>query len=159
MPGSFRESAKWAVIMIGLFVILGGLAALQYRWSKRLTEAIQARVDTSLKASLMDWHLSLLRQITEPCFAMQIDSAPDAKEDWNKYYQRYEDWLKTAKFPDMFANLYLIRVSKEKGDKVYRFDTNKSRFFAAQWVRHFKISKKEFGLSPQIPRVLGRGPT
>jgi two-component system sensor histidine kinase SenX3 len=140
---NFQEHAKWAVLMISLFLILGGLAALQYRWSKRLAEAIQARVDTSLKASLMDWHLSLLRQITEPCFAMQIDSEPDSKEDWNKYYRRYEDWLKTAKFPGMFANLYLIRVSKEKRDEVYRFDTDRGRFFAAHWGPSFENLEKE----------------
>jgi hypothetical protein len=159
MPGSFQERAKWAVIMIALFVILGGLAALQYRWSKRLTEAIQARVDTSLKASLMDWHLNLLHQITEPCFAMQIDSEPDAKEDWNKYYQRYEAWLKTAKFPGMFANLYLIRVSKEKGDKVYRFDTNKHRFLAAQWGSSFENLERELRRQSANPEVLERKTT
>jgi signal transduction histidine kinase len=159
VPGSFQERAKWAVIMIALFVILGGLAALQYRWSKRLTEAIQARVDTSLKASLMDWHLNLLHQITEPCFAMQIDSEPDAKEDWNKYYQRYEAWLKTAKFPGMFANLYLIRVSKEKGDKVYRFDTNKRRFFAAQWGSSFENLERELRRQSANPEVLERKTT
>jgi signal transduction histidine kinase len=156
VPGSFQERAKWAVIMTGLFVILGGLAAMQYRWSKRLTEAIQARVDTSLKASLMDWHLSLLRQITEPCFAMQIDSEPDAKEDWNKYYQRYEDWLKTAKFPAMFANLYLVRVSKEKGDEVYRFDTSKGRFFAAQWGSSFENLERELRHQSANPEALER---
>ncbi len=154
VSGNSKERTKWAVIIIGLFAILGGLAALQYRWSKRLTEAIQARVDTSLKASLMDWHLGLLRQITEPCFAMQINAEPDSKEDWNKYYQRYQTWLETAKFPGMFANLYLIKTSKEKKDEIYRFDNHKGRFFAAHWGSSFEDLERELRRQSTNPEIL-----
>ena len=159
MTTYFKERAKWSVLMLALLAILGGLAAMQYRWSKRLTEAVRARIDASLQASLMDWHLSLLRQIAEPCFAMQINSEPGAKEDWNKYYRRYQSWLRTAEFPGLFANLYLVKVSRDHPEEIQRYDLPTGRFLPAHWDPSFEILQAELRRQSSDPEGLERRTT
>ena len=102
--------------------VLVALAALQYRWSERVTDATQARIDASLQASIMDWHLSLLRAVAEPAFAMRISSEPDSKEDPRIYFERYRSWYQTADRPALFANFYVVDVPAAGDDRISRLD-------------------------------------
>src|SRR5581483_10591887 len=86
-----RHRLLWLVVIMMMSVVLISLAALQYHWSKRLTEVLKGRIETSLKASAMDWHLRLLREVAEPCFAMQISSESDSERNFNNYIRRYTE--------------------------------------------------------------------
>jgi signal transduction histidine kinase len=142
-----------------MLVVLGALAVLQYRWSKRVSDATQARIDASLKASVMDWHLSLVREISEPCFAMQISSEPDNREDWDKYFQRYETWYQTAKRPALFANVYLIEIPKEGHDSIYRLDVRQNRFYSEPWPARLQALREELQQQSANPETLERTAT
>jgi two-component system sensor histidine kinase SenX3 len=153
----FQDRALWTAIVVTMVLVLVALAALQYRWSKRVTEATQARIDASLKASVMDWHLSLLREIAEPCFAMQISSEPDEKTEWDKYFQRYEAWYQAAKRPQLFQNLYLIEIPKQGGaDKTFRLSVDENRFYADQLPASFDALRRELRRQSDQPETLER---
>lgn len=159
MPKRFQDRALWTAIGALMVLVLVALAFLQYRWSKRVADATQARIDASLQASMMDWHLSLLREIAEPCFAMQISSEPDDKEEWDKYFQRYEAWYEAAKRPELFANLYLIEIPKEGGDSVYRLNVAENRFYPDHLPSRFDALRKELRRQSDEPETLERGST
>jgi signal transduction histidine kinase len=154
-----QDRALWTAIVVTMVLVLVSLAALQYRWSKRVTDATHARIDASLKASIMDWHLSLLREIAEPCFAMQVSSEPDEKVEWDKYFQRYEGWYQTAKRPKLFSNLYLIEIPKQGDDKVYRLSVDENRFYADQLPASFDALRKELRRQSDQPETLERAVT
>ncbi len=142
-----------------MVLVLGAIAALQYRWSMRVSDATQARIDASLKASIMDWHLSLLHEVAEPCFAMQVSSEPDNKEDWDKYFQRYEGWYQSAKRPELFSNLYLVEVPRQGNDRMYRLDVTHNRFFLEPWPARFDALHHELRRQSANPETLERAVT
>ncbi len=139
-----------------MVVVLAAIAVLQYRWSERVSNATQARIDASLTASIMDWHLNLLREVAEPCFAMQISAEPDNKEDWDKYFQRYENWYQTATRPQLFSNLYLVEVPRAGQDRIYRLDVSHNRFFKEQWPERFDALHQELRRQSANPETLER---
>jgi signal transduction histidine kinase len=154
-----QDRALWTAIVVTMFVVLGALGVLQYRWSKRVSDATQARIDASLMASVMDWHLSLLHEISEPCFAMQISSEPDNHEDWDKYFQRYEEWHGTAKRPALFANVYLVEIPKEGHDSLYRLDVGQNRFYPETWPSRLHALRQELTQQSANPETLERSAT
>ena len=156
MKTQTQDRVLWTSLVVVMVVVLAAIAALQYRWSKRVSDATQARIDASLKASVMDWHLNLLREIAEPCFAMQVSAEPNSKEDWDKYFQRYEGWYQTARRPELFANLYLVEVPKQGIDRVFRLDVAQNRFFSETWPTRFDNLRHELHRQSADPETLER---
>lgn len=139
-----------------MVAVLAALAVLQYRWSKRVTDATEARINASLKASILDWHLSLLREISEPAFAMQVSSEPDNRENWNTYFERYRAWHGTATRPELFANLYLIRVPRSGEEAVFRRDIGEKRFHRENPPPRFAAMMNELRRQSLDPEMLER---
>lgn len=156
MKTQTQDRLLWASLVVVMVLVLFSIAFLQYRWSKRVSDATQARIDASLKASVMDWHLNLLREVTEPCFAMQVSAEPDDKEDWDKYFQRYEAWYQTARRPELFSNLFLVEVPKNGRERIYRLDVAHNRFFVEQWPARFENLRHELHRQSADPETLER---
>ena len=139
-----------------MVAVLLTLAFLQYRWSKRVADATQARIDASLKASVMDWHLSLLREIAEPCFALQVNSEPDNRDSWQRYFERYLAWRPTAKQPDLFANFYFVEASKTGTRRVSRLNPETGRLETAELAPRFALLLRELTRQSSDPETLER---
>jgi signal transduction histidine kinase len=150
-----QDRALWTAVVV-MVVVLFTLAFLQYRWSKRVADATEARINASLKASVMDWHLSLLREIAEPCFAIQVSSEPENHEAWNQYFQRYALWLPTAQRPALFANFYLVEISKAGKQESFRLNPVTERLEVTQLPRNFDALSAELTRESADPEKLER---
>ena len=159
MKSGSQDRILWTAAVLILVFVLGSLAALQYRWSKRVADATLARIDASLKASIMDWHLNLLRGVAEPCFAMQVASDPDSPHDREKYLQRYQAWLPTADHPTLFANLYLIDVSSIARDRIARLDPAADRLSSIELPARFDTLLRELHRQSADPQSIKRAAT
>ena len=74
-------------------VVLLVLALLQYRWSRQVGAAVGDHIGATLKASMLDWHLDLLRELSTPCMAMHLHSPV---KDWEQTIEDYEQWATTS---------------------------------------------------------------
>jgi hypothetical protein len=71
-------------------VILLVLATLQYRWSRQVGEAVRERFGSTLKASMLDWHLDLLRELSGVCMAVRGSSFQSDSRPWQQAIEDYE---------------------------------------------------------------------
>jgi signal transduction histidine kinase len=67
-------------------------AVLQYRWTKELSVATQARIGSTLQPLMLGWHLDFYGELSAICVALQVGPDAGAHDAWNDYLQRYAEW-------------------------------------------------------------------
>src|SRR5882762_427239 len=87
-------------------VVLLVLGFLQYRWSRQVGAAVGDHIGATLKASMLDWHLNLLRELSAPCMAMYLHSPV---KGWEPTIEDYEQWATTSEHSQMVEDVYALQ--------------------------------------------------
>jgi signal transduction histidine kinase len=89
--------------MISVLVIV---AVLQYRWTKQLSVASEARLATTLQPLMIGWHLDFYRELSAICVALQVGPDSGARDNWDDYLHRYVNWSRAPINPESLENMY-----------------------------------------------------
>ena len=127
-----KERALSATVVITAVVVVV-LAALQYRWSREVSEATGVRLADTLQLSMVNWHLDFLRNFSEVCLAIRIDSGNDPEANLNQYVGRLAEWRAVARYPDLVSNVFLLRPDNPARPRALRLNPSTSRFEADEW--------------------------
>src|SRR5258708_3447889 len=82
----------WIAVLTGLTSLLIMVAVLQYRWTKELSLATEARIGSTVQPLMVGWHLDLYGEVAAICVALQVGPDSGAHDAWNDYLQRYAEW-------------------------------------------------------------------
>src|ERR1700758_4834330 len=82
----------WSAVLPGMASLLVMVAVLQYRWTKELSVAAEARIGSTLQPLMVGWHLDFYGELSAICVAMQVGPDSGAHDAWNDYLQRYAEW-------------------------------------------------------------------
>ena len=96
------------VLGIGLLVLLPVLALLQYRWIGQVSQAEGERMQANLRTAAAQFSREFNQELTRACVAFQMDAATLSEKDWQRYARRYDDWLRTAPYPNLVRNFYFV---------------------------------------------------
>ena len=97
-------------IASALVILLGLLAALQYRWTGELSRAEKERARTSLQRSLEAFGRDLDRELTKLVVVMAAE--PGRREE-PSLGLRWEFWRSQANWPDLVESLYIASYAEE----------------------------------------------
>jgi signal transduction histidine kinase len=124
----------WVVVIAGMASLLVTVAVLQYRWTKELSEAAEARIGSTLKPLMLEWHLDLYSEMSAICVAMQVGPDSGAHDAWNDYLQRFADWNEADgngrdaeteyPNPDLILGVYEWQSSAGGTPELLRLDAN-----------------------------------
>jgi signal transduction histidine kinase len=93
--------------------VLSIVVVLQYRWTKQLSEASEARLATSLQPLMVGWHLDFYGEMSAICVALQVGPDSGARDNWDDYLHRYINWshasVNSASVENIYANPGLIK--------------------------------------------------
>ena len=95
-------------------VVVVALGVLQYRWNQEASDATGVRLADALQLSMINWHLDLFRNLSEVCLTMRMPVDEGNRSDAEQYAERLEEWRSLARYPELVANVYLVR---RKGDQ------------------------------------------
>lgn len=127
-------------------MLLGVLAALQYRWLGQVSAAERERMQGTLSAGASRFAQDFDRELARVYFTLKLE--PDAwrKQDAEGYAARYEEWRARAPYPRLLSSIYVVDGSDEKGDlQLARFDTASRKFTpVAQWPAGFDALRRRF---------------
>src|SRR6267378_1830058 len=87
-------------------VVLLVLALLPYRWSRQVGAAVGDHIGATLKASMLDWHLDLLQELSAPCMALHVHSPV---KDWEQTIEDYEQWASTSQNSQLVEDVYVFQ--------------------------------------------------
>ena len=96
-----------AAIVIAAVVVVA-LGVLQYRWNQEASDATGVRLADALQLSMINWHLDLFRNLSEVCLTMRMPVETN-RSDVEQYADRLEEWRSLARYPELVANVYVVR--------------------------------------------------
>jgi signal transduction histidine kinase len=102
-----RESSFFSVALLSAMAsLLIMVGVLQYRWTKQLSEASEARLATTLQPLMIGWHLDFFGELSAICVALQVGPDSGARDTWDDYLHRYVNWSHTPVNPESVENIY-----------------------------------------------------
>ena len=90
--GARKFPIFWIAVLSSMTALLITVAVLQYRWTKELSIATEARIGTTLQPLMLGWHLDFYSELSAICVALQVGPDSGAHDAWNDYLQRYAEW-------------------------------------------------------------------
>jgi len=136
------KRSRWplgVLFSVGLFVLVGVLAWLQYRWLGEVSEAERARLQSSLKLRAGEFADDFDREITRAYLSFQIDEASLASGP-AAFAARYDRWQKESRAPRLVRAVYLTRSSAPDQIQEYRPDTR--AFASVPWPQELSAVRK-----------------
>src|SRR6202047_3775554 len=96
----------WIVVLSSMASVLIIDAVLQYRWTKELSEAAEARYGSTLQPLMIGWHLDFYGELSAICVALQVGPDSGARDNWDDYLHRYVNWSHVRVNPASVENIY-----------------------------------------------------
>ncbi|HEY9403858.1 MAG TPA: HAMP domain-containing sensor histidine kinase [Pyrinomonadaceae bacterium] len=154
-----QPSLLLLVLAASLVVLLGVLAALQYRWLGQVSAAERERMQGTLSAGAARFTQDFDRELGRVYFNLKLDATAWRTRDGDAYAARFERWRATAPHPDLVADIYVVDASDtEREPQLARFDREARKFTTgAEWpvgfdaLRHRFAEAREFHARRESP--------
>lgn len=145
-------------LAVGLGLILVVLAALQYRWSGRVSEAERERMQATLHTAMNQFREDLHRELAAVGAAFELDQAGVPRAAEQAYAEHYQEWRRRTPYPDLVANVFLWEL-RTPHPGLLRLNLNTGQFEAAACPPRFGGLCGELRLkSSKRLGVIGAGP-
>jgi signal transduction histidine kinase len=95
--------------LCGIAILLFTVAFLQYRWNNQIKQATEVRMGSELESVMMKWQLDLYGEFSTICVALQVGPDSGARDSWEDYLERYQDWARASTRADSVENIYSNR--------------------------------------------------
>lgn len=145
----------------GLFLLVGALATLQYRWVGQVSEADRDQLRESLDRRAREFADDFDREISRIYQGLQPAPGtfdPGAAEP---LAIKYEQWKTGARFPDLVKTLYFARPTLD-GVGLYKYDPSQRTLDPSEWPASLEPVRSRLigavdkigGTGPGAPRVI-----
>jgi signal transduction histidine kinase len=112
----------WVAAMGGIAVLLVAVGFLQYRWNAQIRQATEVRMGADLESVMMNWHLDLYGEFSAICVALQVGPDSGARDTWDDYLQRYEDWNRATTNSESVENIF---TNRDLVKNIYIWETSR----------------------------------
>jgi signal transduction histidine kinase len=141
----FRRKPSLMLILVAtLAALLALLATLQYRWLGQVSEGERASLQASLRAGATRFGQDFNREITRAFLNFQLDKGSLTGKAGAAYAARYDNWTKSAPYPRLVSELFLVEVDKRGGLELSRFNREASAFEPHDWPTEFAPLRERF---------------
>ncbi|HEV7675463.1 MAG TPA: HAMP domain-containing sensor histidine kinase [Candidatus Angelobacter sp.] len=130
-----RERLLRWVAVPALAAVLVGLAVLQYRWSRQVSDATRAQMLSSLRVSLVEFRQDFSRELGAA--AVEIRAAADSPSNLKpaELKERLHRLQQNAAHPNLVSHIYLWQDPTHQ--KPLRFDPAGDQFERTSWPAEF----------------------
>ena len=141
---------------LGLILVV--LAALQYHWSGRVSEAQRNSMQTTLRTAMNQFREDLHHELASLASAFELDQAGVPSGAEQVYAERYQEWRRRTPYPDLVVNVFLWEL-RTSHPGLLRLSPNTEQFEAADCHPQLGRLCGELRLKPpERLGVLGAGP-
>jgi signal transduction histidine kinase len=127
----------WVAVFSGMALLLIIVGVLQYRWTKELSVATEARIGSTLQPLMIGWHLDFYGELSAICVALRVGPGSDTRDTWDDYLRRYVDWSHASMNresveniyadPGLIKNIYIWETSDRTKPRLHRFDADAAK--------------------------------
>ena len=121
------------VLVAALIALLPLLAVLQFRWLGEVSQAERERMRASLKTAVASFSQDFDAELTRAYLNFQMEAKILRGRAWQDYARRYDQWLRTAPYPQLVTGIYLVEPGESRQPRIARFDPASTRFEPSEW--------------------------
>ncbi len=121
------------LVAVALIALLPLLAVLQYRWIGQISQDARERMQANLHTATMQFGQDLSQELIRAALAFQMDSATLSSRDWEKYADRYQQWMHTAPYPNLVFGVSFVEAGEEDDLRLWRLNPSAGRLEPAGW--------------------------
>jgi two-component system sensor histidine kinase SenX3 len=154
-----RRSSRLVVRLIvpaALVLLVGSLAALQYRWLGQVSDAERERRQTWLRQHAEELADDFDRELLRLYIALQATDGALEQRDGQAFGVQHDRWRDNARFPQMLRAIYLVGPPNGR-DEVLMFDPARRTFETTPWPPSLTPVRAQ--LQPPPPPPLPAQPT
>jgi len=139
------------VLAASLVVLLGVLAALQYRWLGQVSAAERERMQGTLSAGATRFTQDFDRELGRVYFNLKLDAGAWRTRDADAYAARFEQWRATAPHAQLVGDIYVVDGSDASSEpQLVRFDGATRKFAGAAWPAGFGALRRRFAQAREL---------
>ncbi len=131
------------LVPASLVLLVGTLAALQYRWLGQVGEAERERRQKSLAQRSSEFADDFDREILRLYLALQVDGSRIDRGDVETFARSYDAWRESARYPEILHAVYLAD-GDAPADAPRKYNPDTRTFEPAPWPAN---------LAPAIDRL------
>jgi signal transduction histidine kinase len=142
------------LLAAALVVLLGVLAALQYRWLGQVSEAERERMQATLKAGAARFGEDFDREIGRVYFNLKLDANAWGVRNGEAYGARFDEWRAATQYPELVRDVYVVDGSDVNSPpRLTRFDRATRSFVPADaaWPAAFDGVRRRFERARMLP--------
>ena len=139
-----RRPPLTLILVATLVALLALLATLQYRWLGEVSRGERERMQASLRAGAMRFGQDFNREITRAFLNFQLEKSSPADHAGAAYAERYDSWLRSAPYPRLVSELFLVEMDGGVAPRLFRFKREASAFEPADWPSEFAGLRQRF---------------
>ena len=132
-----RRFSLSLVLVAALILGLPVLAVVQYRLLGRVSESERERMQNNLKASAAKFNQDFDREITRAFLCFQPDPTEPAEKMWDRYAERYDQWLSSAPYPELVSRVYRVESKADGSFNLLAFNPASRGFEPCEWPADF----------------------
>jgi signal transduction histidine kinase len=118
-------------VILGLGVLLGVLAFLQFRWTNEIRATELERKQAAIEAGMNGFREDLHRELASICTGIGFRPVAPTAAVRDLYAQECGDWARSSDRRELVANYYLWEKQKNQDYGFLRFDPQEETFQAA----------------------------
>lgn len=141
------------LLAAALVVLLGVLAALQYRWLGQVSEAERERMQATLRAGAARFGEDFDREIGRVYFNLKLDANAWGGRDGEAYNARFDGWRATTQYTELVCDVFVVDGSDvHMPPQLTRFDRATRKFVHAdEWPAGFDGVRRRFERARGLP--------
>src|SRR5262249_46595357 len=111
MKSATKERFFWWVAGPALVAVLATLAVLQYRWTRQVSAATRAQMQSNVNTSLTLFRQDMARELGAVCLEIRSNTAGAETLRAADLSQAIKHWQQTAAHPALVVQVYVWRNS------------------------------------------------
>jgi signal transduction histidine kinase len=115
MKLQLKERALTIAVVVTTIVIIV-FAALQYRWSREISNATGVRLADTLLMSIVNWQIDLERNVSE--IGRALGPASGGDENLAEHARQFESWKARARYPDLVNAVYVVDAATTRAERL-----------------------------------------
>ncbi|MBX7221293.1 MAG: hypothetical protein K1Y36_15195 [Blastocatellia bacterium] len=131
-------------LTIILAMLLVVLATLQYQWVGQVSQSEHERLHGNLILDMIHFAEDFDREITRVFITFQMNAAPLEQGNWTEIVDRCRLWQKTAPYPNLVQEVYVVRSTTSNQLRLFRYDQNLDIFTESPWPHPMKELRNRF---------------
>lgn len=140
-----RHRRAWLGLLlpVGLVLLVGVLAGLQYRWLGQVSEAEREQLARTLTLKAREFADEFDREISQTYAAFQVDASELSTDNAELFAQRLAQWKRGSRFPAIVKSIYWVRETGQRAEGIaqraqdelalFEYRDAEQRFVAAPW--------------------------